>query len=303
MGNIKELLDEIRRLKKEKEALVLAHYYVPGEVQDVADFVCDSFEMAKHASAASQQIIVICGVLFMGESAKILTPDKKILLPAPDAGCPMADMITPEQVLEYRKQYPGAAVVCYVNSPASVKAVSDICCTSSSAERIVRSLSEEEIIFVPDKNLGSYIAAKCPEKRFIIHNGFCPTHHRIRESDVIAAKRAHPGAVFAAHPECRAEVLRHADYIGSTSGIIAFARNTEAGEILIGTELEIAERLSGELPDKKVYSVAAAFVCPNMKKITPEKLRDSLVYEKYEVTLSNQVMQAAKRSLVRMINA
>lgn len=302
MANINALQDEIRKLKKEKKALVLAHYYVPEDVQSAADHVCDSFEMAKRASEASESIIVICGVYFMGESTKILAPGKKVLLPAPDAGCPMADMISPEQIMEYKRLHPRAAVVCYVNSPASVKAVSDVCCTSSSAEKVVRSLSEDEIIFVPDQHLGSYVAGKCPDKKFIIHKGFCPTHHRITESDVLAAKSAHPGAVFAAHPECREEVIRHADYVGSTSGILNFARKTEAKEILIGTELEITGRLSRELPDKKIYSVASAFVCPNMKKITLESLRDSLMYERYEVSLSDSEIKAAKSSLSRMIN-
>ena len=302
MANSDALREEILRLKKEKNALVLAHYYVPMEVQEVADFVCDSFEMAKRARAASEDVVVICGVSFMGESAKILSPGKKVLLPEPDAGCPMADMVTPEQVLEYRKQYPNAAVVCYVNSAASVKAVSDICCTSSSAEKVVSSLSEDEIIFVPDCHLGAYVASKCPEKKFILHQGFCPTHHRITEEEVLAAKRAHPNAVFAVHPECRDEVVRHADYVGSTAGIIEFARGTDAEEILIGTELEITERLSKELPDKRIYSVVSAFMCPNMKKVTLEALRDSLKYEQHEVKLSEQEISAAKRSLDRMVN-
>ena len=183
----------------------------------MADHVCDSFEMAKRARAAEQQTVVICGVVFMAESAKILNPGKKILIPVMEAGCPMADMVTPEDVIKLKKEHPDAAVVCYVNSSAAVKSVSDICCTSSSVLRIVRSLPKKKIIFIPDKNLGAYVAKQVPEKEVILFDGFCPTHNRISESDVLRAKAAHPDSVFAAHPECREEVLNHADFIGSTA--------------------------------------------------------------------------------------
>ena len=201
MENFNELQREILRLKKEKNALILAHYYVPLEVQDVADAVCDSFAMAQKAAKARESVIVICGVRFMGESAKILSPEKTVLLPSPDAGCPMADMVTPEDVLRLKSQHPRAQVMCYVNSSAAVKAVSDVCCTSSSALRIAKNLDCEEIIFVPDRHLGSFVARHVPEKTFWLHPGFCPTHHRITEADVLAAKKAHPDAEFAVHPE------------------------------------------------------------------------------------------------------
>ena len=213
MAELSKLQQEILALKEEKGALILAHYYVPLEVQDVADHVCDSFEMAKRAKDAEEELIIICGVYFMGESAKILSPDKKVLIPTADAGCPMADMVTQEDVLRLKRENPNAAVMCYVNSSAAVKAVSDICCTSSSALQIAKAVEEDEIIFVPDINLGSYIAKQIPDKKFIIHDGFCPTHHRLREKDVLAAKTAHPNAKLIAHPECREEVLKHADFI------------------------------------------------------------------------------------------
>ncbi len=295
--------ERILKLKKDKNALILAHYYVPLEVQDIADHVCDSFEMAKRAAKADNELIVICGVRFMGESAKILSPDKKVLIPAVDAGCPMADMVDVDDVLRLKAEHPDAVVMCYVNSSAAVKAVSDICCTSSSALRIAKALDTDEIIFVPDMNLGNYTAEKVPDKTFFCHTGFCPTHHRITEADVLAAKKAHPDAKFAVHPECRADVLKHSDFIGSTSEIIQFARETDANEILIGTEMEIAARLQRELPDKKFFSVAAAFMCPNMKKVTLQSVLDCLENEQYEIDLDEDEINAAANSLERMVNS
>lgn len=301
MGNLNDLQEKIMELKKEKDALILAHYYVPLDVQDIADHVCDSFEMAKRAKNATQKLIIICGVYFMGESAKLLSPDKKVLIPAPDAGCPMADMVTVEDVVRLKEANPGAAVMCYVNSSAAVKAVSDICCTSSSALRIAKSLDEHEIIFVPDIHLAQYTAEKVPDKKIILHTGFCPTHHRIMEKDVIAAKKAHPDAMFAVHPECRSEVLRHADFVGSTAEIIAFTRETSAKEVIIGTEMGIIERLQRELPDKKIFTVATAFICPNMKKVTLKAVYDCLDKEEFEIKLSDKEIEGARRSLDRMV--
>lgn len=301
MSELNETQKKILKIKAEKNALVLAHYYQPIEVQDVADYVCDSFEMAKRARDASSDIIVICGVVFMAESAKILNPKKKILIPVIDAGCPMADMVRPEDVLRLRAEHPDAAVVCYVNSSAAVKAVSDICCTSSSAIRVVRSLPQKKIIFIPDKNLGAYVAEQIPDKEFILYNGFCPTHNRITEKDVLAAKAAHPESVFAVHPECRDEVLKHADFIGSTAGILDYARKTDAETIIIGTEMGVAERLVRELPGKKIYTVTSSFVCPNMKKTGLTELLECLEAEKTEIKLSPEEIAAAKESLDRMV--
>lgn len=302
MADSKELREKILKLKKEKNAFILAHYYVPLEVQDIADFVGDSLEMAKRAKEATQDLIVVCGVRFMGESAKILSPDKKVLVPAADAGCPMADMVTVDDVLRLKAEHPDAVVMCYVNSSAAVKAVSDICCTSSSALRIANSLDAAKIIFVPDVHLAEYTAGKVPDKEFILHTGFCPTHHRITEADVLAAKKAHPDAKFAAHPECRAEVLKHADFIGSTSEILRFARETDAREVLIGTEMEIVSRLQRDVPDKKFYSVAAAFVCPNMKKNTLQAVLNCLENEEFEIVLDKDEADKAGQSLKRMVS-
>jgi quinolinate synthase len=299
--NINDIQKQILKLKKEKNALILAHYYVPLEVQDIADIVGDSFEMAKRAKEAKEQLIVVCGVRFMGESAKLLSPDKKVLIPAVDAGCPMADMVTPDDVRRLKAEHPDAAVMCYVNSSAAVKAECDICCTSSSALRIARSLDAEEIIFVPDVHLAEYTALKVPEKKFIFHTGFCPTHHRVTEADVSSAKKAHPDAKVAVHPECRAEVTKLADFVGSTSEILKFARETDAREILIGTEMEIAARLQRELPDKKFYSVTSAFVCPNMKKVTLQAVLNCLENEEYEITLDKDEADAARQSLDKMV--
>ncbi len=302
MSNTEDIKQKILKLKQEKNVLILAHYYQPLDVQDVADYVCDSFEMAKRARDAKQSIVVICGVVFMGESAKILNPNKKILIPVADAGCPMADMVTPEDVLKLRKEHPDAAVVCYVNSSAAVKAVSDICCTSSSALKVVRSLKEKKIIFIPDKNLGAYIAKMVPEKELILFNGFCPTHKRISESDILAAKAEHPDSVFAVHPECPEEVLSHADFIGSTSEILDYARKSEAEAIIIGTEEGVLERLKTELPNKKIYSVAPDFICRDMKKTGLTELYNCLVTEQTEAKLTPEEIAAAKSSLDRMVN-
>lgn len=302
MEDFKALQQEIAELKKEKNALVLAHYYVPLEVQDVADKVGDSFALAKYAKSASQDIIVMCGVRFMGESAKILSPDKTILLPDETAGCPMADMITPEGVMEHRKNHPEAAVVCYVNSSAAVKAVSDICCTSSSALKVVEALGEKELIFVPDMNLGSYVAEKVPEKTFYVHDGYCPIHHRLLADEILSLKEEHPDAAVAVHPECQQHILELADFIGSTAEILEFAGKTEAKEVIIGTESEIARILNRKYPEKKFYTASEHFTCGNMKKITLTALRDCLKYGQYEVTLTEEELEGAKQSLDRMVN-
>lgn len=294
--------EEIRTLKREKNALILAHYYQPLAVQDIADHVCDSYEMAKRAATAGEETIVICGVRFMAESAKILSPKKRVLIPAPSAGCPMADMVAPEDVLALRAQHPNAAVMCYVNSSAAVKAVSDVCCTSSSAIRIAKALDAEEIIFIPDRNLGRYVAEQVPEKRFVFFNGYCPTHDKISEAEVLAARAALPGAVFAVHPECRAEVLAQADFIGSTSEIIAFAHETDAEEVLIGTEVGVVERLRRELPDKRIDSVAEGFVCPDMKKIGLDEVLTALRDGVFEICMSDEEIAGAKVSLDRMVS-
>ncbi len=301
MNNFNDLQREILELKKEKNALILAHYYVPIEVQAVADAVCDSFAMAKLAKAAKEDIIVICGVRFMGESAKLLSPDKTVLLPSADAGCPMADMITVKEVERLKVEHPEAAVVCYVNSSAAVKAVSTVCCTSSSALKVVRSLPEKEIIFIPDKNLGSFVAEKVPEKTIYLYDGCCPIHNRVTVEEVLAVKEKHPDALFAVHPECCNEVVALADFIGSTAEIIDFVKASDAGEFIIGTECEISRLLSIECPDKKFYDASDDFICRDMKKVELSAVRDSLKHGTFAVTLTEDEISGAGDSLDRMV--
>ncbi|NLW64929.1 MAG: quinolinate synthase NadA [Clostridiales bacterium] len=297
-----ELKNKILSLKEERSALVLAHYYQNLDVQDIADHVGDSFALAKLAQKASQDTIILCGVRFMAESAKILNPAKTVYLPADEAGCPMADMITPEDVIELRRQYPEAAVVCYVNSSADVKAVSDICCTSSSAEKVVRALDQKQIIFVPDKNLGAYVAKQIPEKQFIFFEGFCPIHNSLTESDALAAKEQNPNALLLVHPECRGQVLSHADYIGSTAGILEYARRTEKKDIIIGTEMGVYEILKRELPDKNISIIREDFICTDMKKTSLEDVLACLEGRTEPITMDTELMDRARRSLERMVD-
>ena len=296
-----EMQERVLALKKKKRALILAHYYQTMDIHEIADHVCDSFEMARRAYEADEELLIICGVQFMAESAKILNPNKTVLLPSPDAGCPMADMIGPDDVLKLRLKYPDAAVVCYVNSSAAVKAVSDVCCTSSSAEKIVRALPERRVIFIPDRNLGAYIASKVPEKEVILYDGCCPAHDRITALDVANAKSAHPNAKLLAHPECRAEVLSQADYIGSTAGIIQEASASNATEFIICTEAGVTDRLRANTAGKSFFPVVYDFICPDMKKTKLSDILGSLENGDYEVMLSSSEIEAASKSLARMV--
>jgi len=296
-----DLIEKIHILKEEKRALILAHYYQTMDIQAIADHVCDSFEMARRARDAKENLLIICGVHFMAESAKILNPKKTVLLPTPDAGCPMADMIAPEDVKTLRERYPDAAVVCYVNTSAAVKAVCDVCCTSSSAEKIVRTLPEKQIIFVPDRNLGAYVASKVPEKDIILFDGCCPVHDCISEKDVFAAKETHPDAKFLVHPECREEVLRHADYVGSTAGMIRAALDSEAGEFIIGTEFGVVEHLTALAPGKRYYPIKSGFICADMKKTRLSDVLRSLETGEFEIKLGEGEIKAASRCLERMV--
>lgn len=297
-----QLQNKILALKKERDTLILAHYYQSLDIQDIADMVGDSFALAKQAQSATQNTIIVCGVKFMAESAKILNPGKTVYQPNAFAGCPMANMITPEDVKRLRTQYKEAAVVCYVNSSASVKAESDICCTSSSAEKIVRSLPNKQIIFVPDQNLGAYMAKQVPEKELILFNGCCPIHHAVTVEDVLAAKSAHPEAKLLIHPECKPEVVAYADYVGSTAGILSYAKNSEAASFIIGTESGICDILRRDLPGKKIISLKSNFMCINMKKTTLEDVLRCLEGDAEPVELSAYEMEGAKASLERMVS-
>lgn len=296
-----ELQEKIISLKKESDTLILAHYYQPLEIQDIADHVGDSFALAKIAQDAGQESLILCGVRFMAESAKILNPRKKVFLPAEDAGCPMADTITPEDVLALRAKYPLAAVVCYVNSSAAVKAVCDICCTSSSAVKIVSGLTEKQIIFVPDKNLGAYVAEKAPKKEFILFEGCCPIHDEVTHREVLAVKNAHPNAKLLAHPECPSEVLALADYIGSTAGILDYAQNTDAKELIIGTERGVMEILCRKLPDKKIILAKTDFICKDMKKTSLEDVLACLEGKRTPLFMTDEEIALASKSLERMV--
>ena len=295
------LQKKILRLKEEKRIKIFAHFYQRLEVQEIADEVGDSFALAQKAQQADCDGIILCGVRFMAESAKILNPAKKVWLPNPDAGCPMADMVTPEDVRALRERYPEAAVVCYVNSSAAVKAVSDVCCTSSSAEKIVRALPQKQIIFVPDQNLGAYCAKQAPEKEFILFSGCCPIHHGVTRAHAEAARAAHPNARFAVHPECRPEVLEFADYVGSTAGILKDVRGSEAEEYVIGTECGVQEILRRDCPNKKIFSIKEDFLCADMKKTTLEDVLKALSGELPEIELPEAEMAGARQALERMI--
>jgi len=295
------VFDEIQQLKKKKNAVILAHYYAPDDVQYIADDVGDSYFLSKKATEYEADIIVFCGVLFMGESAKILNPDKKVLMPDLKADCPMAHMVTPEDIRKIRSEYEDIAVVCYINSTAEAKMYSDVCITSSNAVKIVKKIPEKNIYFIPDRNLGRYVAEQVPEKNVILHDGYCPTHDDLRADRIQKIKKAHPNALFFAHPECRSEVLREADYIGSTSGIVHFARESQSREFVIGTEKGILCALKKNDPDKRYYLVDDNQICSDMKRITPGKVLDVLKHERNEVLISEETRRKALNPLVRML--
>jgi quinolinate synthase len=314
-----KMTSEILELKKRKDVsseqaqvncaslrssfFVLAHYYQPMEIQRAADAVGDSFELAKRAAEAKQDTLIFCGVRFMAESAKILSPEKTVILPVESAGCPMADMVTPEDVLRLRKEHPKAAVMAYVNTSAEVKAVCDVCCTSSSAERVARSIAEDEIIFLPDKNLGAYISALVPEKRFILFDGNCPVHNGVTADHVRAARQADPDARILLHPECPAEAVKLADGAGSTSWILEQVEKSPHGSrFVIGTEEGVVERLKETAPGRECRILMPDFICRDMKKTTLSDLYGALNGEGAVIELDKAVMDAARNSLVRMMN-
>jgi quinolinate synthase len=296
------LKKEIRDLLKRRRAVMLAHNYQRDEIQEMADHTGDSLGLSQIAAEAEADVIVFCGVHFMAESAFILSPDKKVLLPRMEAGCPMADMITPEGVQGMRERYPGGTVVAYVNTSAAVKAQSDICCTSGNAVNVVRSLKDEPgpMIMIPDKNLAKYVATQV-DREIVWWDGYCPIHHQYTAQDVREVKNAHPEAVFAAHPECQPEVLELADHITSTSGMYAFARETDAGEIIVGTEKGVLYRMRKENPGKKFIPLSENMICPNMKLTTLEDVREALDTMDPVVTVPEEVRVRAVRALDRML--
>ena len=297
-----ELIEKIQKLKRERNAVILVHNYQLPEVQDIADFRGDSLGLSQKASQTDAEIIVFCGVLFMAETAKILSPDKKVLIPEINAGCPMADMITAQELLKLKKEHPQAIVIAYVNTTAEVKAEVDICCTSANAIRIVNSyaLKDKEIIFVPDKYLAHYVSTQT-KRKLIPWEGYCPTHVKILPEDIIRQKKQHPQAEVIVHPECTPEVIKLADRALSTSGICKYAKGSEASEMIIGTEIGILHRLRKENPQKRFYPATDLAVCPNMKLITLEKVLWALEDLQYEVQIPDNIRIRAKQSVERML--
>lgn len=293
--------ERIEQLKKEKDIVILAHYYVDGEVQEIADLVGDSYFLAKKATEVSQQNILFCGVSFMGESAKILNPGKRVIMADEFADCPMAHMVDIAKIQQVREQYPDVAVVCYVNSTAEIKAYSDVCVTSSNALRVVQSLPNKHIFFIPDNNLGRYISTLVPEKEFIFNDGFCHVHTSIHRENVEEAKKLHPNAPVLTHPECTADVLEISDFIGSTSEILDYATKSDDKEFIICTEMGIFFELEQKNPDKRFYSVGHRQFCPNMKKITLEKVVRAMEEMEPEVTMDEELRVKANAPLVKML--
>ena len=295
------LVQRIQELKRRRNAVILVHNYQAPEVQDIADFLGDSLGLSRQAAATDADVIVFCGVHFMAETAKILSPQKIVLMPDVRAGCPMANMVTPEKLRAVKAEHPGAPVVTYVNSSAAVKAESDYCCTSANAIAIARAVPADEIIFVPDYHLGHFAAAQCPEKRFVLWRGFCPTHMKISAEDIRRARAAHPHAEVLVHPECRAEVIALADAALSTTGICKRARESHATTLVIGTEVGILHRLRKESPDKRFAAASERAICPNMKLATLEKVLWCLEDMSEPIEVPEEIRERAVRAIERMV--
>lgn len=296
-----QLLEKIEKLKNKRKAVILAHNYQPGEIQDLADFCGDSLGLSIEASKTEAEVIVFCGVQFMAETAAILSPDKKVLLPEKHAGCPMADMITAKQLRKLKQQYPDALVVCYVNSSAEVKAESDYCCTSANAVEVVNSLpAEKQIIFVPDQYLGQF-AAKRSGRNFVFWPGYCPTHVMITEEDIRKRKAKYPDAIVMAHPECTEPVKKISDQLLSTGQMLNFVRKSSARQFIVATETGIIHALKKENPDAEFIPASDRAICPNMKKITLDKIIASLEDMWYEISVPEEIRVKAKIALDRMV--
>lgn len=302
-----ERAKRIKELQKEKDVVILAHYYVDGEVQEIADYVGDSFYLSKVATKVPQRNILFAGVTFMGESAKILNPEKTVVMADESADCPMAHMVTPERIAEVRAEHDDLAVVCYVNSTAEIKAVSDVCVTSSNAVGVVKNIPQKNIFFVPDNNLGRYVAEMVPEKNFIFHDGFCHVHKSILAAELRAAKEAQPDALVLTHPECTQDVVEMSDFVGSTSEIIDFATESDAKKFIICTEMGVFFELQQKNPEKKFYSVGHRQFCPNMKKVTIDKVEAVLNRLTADgkgvddIVLSDEIIERAGIPLQRML--
>ena len=300
-----DLIQEINKLKKEKNAIILTHCYQNVEIDEVSDFVGDSLYLSQQASKTNADIILFAGVYFMAQSAKLLSPNKKVLLPNMNSGCIMADMIDVENLKIFKNQHPNIPVVCYINSTAEVKAHCDICCTSSNAVKVVRELGAKKILFVPDTYLGTYVQSKLPEVEVITFNGFCPTHLRIRIQDMELARKNHPNALILAHPECHQEVVKLADFVGSTKDIMEFAKKSDKKEFVIATEKGVVDRLNRDSKkenwNKTFTLINENIVCPNMKKNNLENIYETLLTEQNEITIDSSVAQKATECIERML--
>lgn len=300
--NIKEMQDEIMRIKKEKDICILAHAYQSHDIWEVADYVGDSFGLAQRAAEAPQKTMIMCGVRFMAETVKLLSPEKTVYLPEPDAGCPMADQIDYDLLAALREKNPDYTVVAYVNTTTEVKTLSDVCVTSSSAVKIVKNMPEKDILFIPDCNLGSWVKKQVPEKNIKLVSGGCPTHVRVTVKDVEKAKAAHPNALLLVHPECLKEVTELADYAGSTTGIMDYAAKSDAKEFIIGTENSIVSHLQLAHPEKRFYALSKDCVCHNMKMTTLGDVYNCVVNGEGEsITLTEKTMQKARKSIDAML--
>lgn len=300
---LKDVQNEILRLKKEKDICILAHSYQSEDIIEVADFTGDSYALSVQASKVKNKTLLMCGVRFMAETAKLLSPDKKVLLANSDAGCPMAEQFTKEYIQKLREnEYKGYAVVAYINTTTELKTVSDVCVTSSSAVKIVKNLPEKDILFIPDCNLGSFVAEKCPDKNIKLLNGGCPVHSAITKEEALEAKRKHPNALLLIHPECKKEVTSLADYAGSTAGIMQYAKDSDAKEFIIGTENSIVQHLQIMCPDKKFYSMSKGLICNDMKLTTIMDVYNSVNGDGgEEIILDEITIKKAVNCINRMI--
>lgn len=293
--------EKIEQLKKEKNAVILAHYYVDEDVQEVADYIGDSYYLSKVATKVDADRIVFAGVEFMGESAKLLNKEKRVFMPDATADCPMAHMATAEEIKAVKEKYEDVAVVCYINSTVELKALADVCVTSANAVKIVKNLPNKNIFFIPDRNLGTFVQDQVPEKNIILNQGHCPRHTIISKDDILNAKKEHPQARVAVHPECTKDVMTLADFVGSTSAIIDYVVNTEADEFIIGTVDGVFYKIHELAPDKKLYRARAVQECVNMKKVSLEKIIDVLENETNEVFLDENIANAALKPLEKML--
>lgn len=299
---IREMQEEILRLKKEKDICVLAHSYVAHEIIEVADFTGDSFQLSVLAEKAKQKTVLMCGVRFMAETVKILSPDKKVVLVSPVAGCPMAEQMDKQLITQVKKEYPDYTVVAYINTTAELKTVCDVCVTSSSAVKIVSRIDNDKILFIPDCNLGAYVAEQLPEKTFKFLHGGCPIHARMSKRDVERARSPYPNALLLVHPECVPEVVKEADFVGSTSAIMNFAKQSDKKEFIIGTEISIAEHLQYECPEKSFYPLSKELICPNMKSTTLADLYNAVNGRGgEEIELDSDTIRDAKKCIDKML--